>query len=137
MTNEEMNTALYKKMYAEQETYRKWLLGQPPGEILKHAYEYTMRENVLLCLEYNDLPDAQAGALLKSSSPRGEVFSELKQHETGHTDIILDSIACRADTIIRAKIAQRHTLLATPVYRSPVKPVLEIAKKKKTRKEAR
>lgn len=25
MTNEERNTALYQKMFAEQETYRKWL----------------------------------------------------------------------------------------------------------------
>ena len=44
MTNEELNTALYEKMFAEQETYRAWLLSQPPEEILNHAYEYTMRE---------------------------------------------------------------------------------------------
>lgn len=43
MTNEERNTALYQKMFAEQETYRKWLLEQPPEEILKHTYEYTVR----------------------------------------------------------------------------------------------
>lgn len=43
MTNEELNTALYEKMFAEQETYRSWLLSQPPGEILNHAYEYTVR----------------------------------------------------------------------------------------------
>ena len=30
MTNEELNTALYEKMFAEQETYRAWLLSQPP-----------------------------------------------------------------------------------------------------------
>ena len=39
MTNEERNTALYQKMSAEQETYRKWLLAQPPEEILHHTYE--------------------------------------------------------------------------------------------------
>ncbi len=32
MTNEELNTALYQKMFAEQETYRKWLLGSPGGK---------------------------------------------------------------------------------------------------------
>lgn len=31
MTNEKLNTALYEKMFAEQETYRAWLLSQPPG----------------------------------------------------------------------------------------------------------
>ena len=30
MTNEELNTALYKKVFAEQEKYREWLLSQPP-----------------------------------------------------------------------------------------------------------
>ena len=38
MTNEELNTALYKKMFAEQEKYKEWLLSLPPDEILNHAY---------------------------------------------------------------------------------------------------
>ena len=41
MINEERNTALYQKMFAEQESFRDWLKGQPPEEILNHAYEYT------------------------------------------------------------------------------------------------
>ena len=48
MTNEELNTALYKKMFAEQEKFEDWLLSQSPREILNHAYEYTMREDILL-----------------------------------------------------------------------------------------
>lgn len=38
MTNEELNTALYEKMFAEQQRYREWLLSQPPDEILNHCY---------------------------------------------------------------------------------------------------
>ena len=30
MTNEELNTALYQKMFAEQEQYRSWLMTLPP-----------------------------------------------------------------------------------------------------------
>ena len=45
MTNEELNTALYKKVFAEQEKYREWLLSQPPDEILNHGYEYQRPEN--------------------------------------------------------------------------------------------
>ena len=44
MTNEELNTRLYEKMFAEQEQFRDWLLSQPAAEILNHAYEYTVRE---------------------------------------------------------------------------------------------
>ena len=51
MTNEELNTRLYEKMFAEQEQFRDWLLSQPPAEILNHAYEYTVREDIVLALE--------------------------------------------------------------------------------------
>ena len=46
MTNAELNKALYQKMFAEQETYREWLLSQPSEEILTHTYEYTVREDI-------------------------------------------------------------------------------------------
>lgn len=46
MTNAELNTALYQKMFAEQETYREWLLSHPSEEILNHTYEYTVREDI-------------------------------------------------------------------------------------------
>lgn len=39
MKQEEMNTQLYEKLAAEQTKYRDWLMGQPPEEILNHAYE--------------------------------------------------------------------------------------------------
>ncbi len=37
MTLEQLNTALYQKMFAEQEKYKAWLLSQSPEEILNHA----------------------------------------------------------------------------------------------------
>ena len=43
MSNQELNTALYEKMFAEQETYRKWLLTQPPEEIFYKTNYYTRR----------------------------------------------------------------------------------------------
>ena len=44
--NTDKNTALYEKMAAEQDKFRDWLKSQPPEEILKHTYEYTVREDV-------------------------------------------------------------------------------------------
>ena len=41
MNNNDLNTALYEKMAAEQDNYRDWLKSQPPEEVLNHAYEYT------------------------------------------------------------------------------------------------
>lgn len=88
MTNEELNTALYKKVFAEQEKYREWLLSQPPNEILNHCYEYTVREDIVLALEEYDLSDKQCKALLKSPSPLADVFKDFEKRETDHMDNI-------------------------------------------------
>ena len=119
MTNEERNTALYQKMFAEQETYRKWLLEQPPEEILKHTYEYTVREDILMSLEYHNLTDTQAEALLKSPAPLGDVFKEFENRETDYMDTVFDSIVCRANTVIEAEAENRRILRETPVYPYP------------------
>lgn len=66
MTNEELNTKLYEKMFAAQERYRTWLLSQSPEEILHHCYEYTTREDILLALEYVDLTDERCMVFLGS-----------------------------------------------------------------------
>ena len=50
-----MKEVLQKKMFAEQQRYREWLLSQPPDEILNHCYEFTVREDIVLALEYHDL----------------------------------------------------------------------------------
>ena len=101
MTNAELNTALYQKMFAEQETYREWLLSQPSEEILNHTYEYTVREDILLSMEYNDLPDAQAKALLKSPSPLADVFKDWENKETGYMEDIWQTEADRAKTEVQ------------------------------------
>lgn len=96
MTNAELNTALYEKMFAEQQAYRVWLLSQPTEEILNHTYEYTVREDILMALEYHDLPDAQARAMLKSPSPLADTFKDWEKKETGYMDDIWASVEERA-----------------------------------------
>ena len=51
MNTNDLNTALYEKMAAEQEKYRDWLKRQPPEEILHHTYEYTVREDIVMAME--------------------------------------------------------------------------------------
>ena len=92
MTNEELNTRLYEKMFAEQEQFRDWLLSRPPAEILNHAYEYTVREDILMSLEYNDLEDSQARALLKSGKPLKQIFERWEDKETSHMENIWDTV---------------------------------------------
>lgn len=92
MTNEELNTRLYEKMFAEQEQFRDWLLSQPAAEILNHAYEYTVREDILMSLEYHDLEDSQARALLKSGKPLKQIFEWWENQETSYMDTVWDTV---------------------------------------------
>ena len=108
MTNEELNTALYKKMFTEQKQYRDWLLAQPPEEILNHCYEYTVREDILLALECSNLTGRQCKALLNSRCPLADVFKDFEKRETDHMDNILDNIECRANAIIRRDFMRRQ-----------------------------
>ena len=108
--NKDLNTALYEKMAAEQDKYRDWLKSQPPEEILHHAYEYTVREDILMAMEELELPDAQAKALLASPSPLADAYREFEKRETGYMDVVRDSIESRAEAALDA---QREL----PVYR--------------------
>ena len=82
MDNEKLNTKVYEKAFAEQEEFKKWLLARSPEEILNHAYEYTSREDILISLEYNNLSDEQAKALLKSRDVLSDVFKDFEKKET-------------------------------------------------------
>ena len=101
MNTETINTQLYEKMFAEQERYRDWLLHQPPEEILNHTYEYTMQEDIILSLEYNDLSDKQCKALLKSPCLLDDIFKDFEKRETDHMDNIRDTIESRANAVLR------------------------------------
>lgn len=105
MDNEKLNTKVYEKAFSEQEEFRKWLLAQSPEEILNHAYEYTSREDILLSLEYNDLSDEQAKALLKSKDVLSDVFKDFEKKEMDHMEDIGETVKGRANTIIER---QKH-----------------------------
>ena len=111
MTNEELNTALYKKMFAEQDKFRDWLKSQPSAEVLNHAYEYTVREDILLSLEYNDLTDAQASALLASPSPLADIYQEFDRMESSHMEEIWSCIESRADAKQVSQLDQAKQLI--------------------------
>ena len=101
MTNEEMNTALYKKVFAEQEKYREWLLSQPPDEILNHCYEYTVREDIVLALSYSGETDEilKIVPFIHSNGNRlismtGHPDSALAKNSDVHLDVGVREEAC-------------------------------------------
>lgn len=113
MTNEELNTALYKKLSAEEDTFRNWLKTLSPEEILHHAYEYVLREDILLNFEYNDLSDAQAKVLLGTKDLMADLFRQYEKLETGHMETLWNCIENRADDLLKQQAEQ---------YKSPLYP---------------
>ena len=102
MTSEQLNTALYEKLYAEQEKFKSMLRSSSPDVIMLHAYELVMREDILLSLEENDLTPKQCKALLKQKEPLSELFLAWENGESNHMNEILSCIENKADKLHRA-----------------------------------
>ena len=100
MAKEELNSELYDRKLDEQHEWRQWLVSLDPRQVIDHAYEYANREDILMALEYTELPDEQCRALLKSSCPLADIYTEFERMETDHMDDIRQSIESRAKHII-------------------------------------
>lgn len=101
MTSEELNTAIYEKVAVEQSAYRDRLLTLPPDEILRHAYEYAVRQDILFAMEDLELQLEQCRALLKSSSPVADILKDFERLELGYMDTIRGCIEGRAGKMMQ------------------------------------
>ena len=108
MNTNDLNTALFEKMTAEQDKFRDWLKSQPPAEVLNYASEYTVREDIVMAMEELELTDAQAQALLDLPTPLADVYRHFEKLETGYMDMIRDSIENRADDVCKARAELRE-----------------------------
>ena len=100
MADTELSSKLYEKMSAEQDKFRAWLVEQPPADILLHAVEYAVREDILMEMEALELPDDQARALLASPDTMADIYKTFsKMADTGHMDVVRESIEDRAATL--------------------------------------
>ena len=100
MADTELKDRLIEKMSAEQDKYRDWLTGQPPTEILNHAVEYAVREDILMEMEELDLSDDHTKALLASPDTMSDIYKTFsKMIDTGHMDVVRECIEDRAATL--------------------------------------
>ena len=94
------NKLLYEKMQAENETFKDWLLSQEPLEILNHAYEYTIYQDMMLCMEDMELSPKQAKAMYLSPSPLRDALFLL---ETDHMENLRDSLEATVNKSVRVQ----------------------------------
>lgn len=101
MTLEQLNTALYEKIYAEQQAFVESLKNSTPENVIQFAYELVIREDILLSLEENDLDAKQCKALLREKKPLNKLFLAWEKHEGSHMSEILDCIENKADELVK------------------------------------
>ena len=112
MDAEKLNQALYEKMSAEQERFKHGLLGMTPEEVLDHAYEYAMRQDILMEMEELDLSAPEAAALLESPFPLADIYGDFRERE-GHMDLVRECIETLAFSLLET---QREKTRAIPLY---------------------
>ena len=107
MADTELSSKLYEKVSAEQDKFRAWLVDQPPADILNHAVEYAVREDILMEIGALELPDDQARALLASPDTMADIYKTFsKMVDTGHMDVVRESIEDRAATLSMEQAVQ-------------------------------
>ena len=107
MADTELSSKLYEKMSAEQDKFRAWLVEQPPSDILLHAVEYAVREDILMEMDALELPDDQARALLASPDTMADIYKTFsKMADTGHMDVVRESIEDRTATLSMEQAVQ-------------------------------
>ena len=101
MTAEELSKALYEKLMQEQEQYAEWLKTQPPDVILKYAYEYAVREDIVLLLEYNEPTEQEARALLQEHNVIEKVLQLWEEKETSYMQELWQTMEQYAEDQLR------------------------------------
>lgn len=115
MTTEQLSATAYDRLLAEQKSFRDWLLKQPAEEVLNHAYEYAMREDIVYAMEDLELSESQALALLGSETPLSNIYKTYLNVETDHMEVIQNCIEHFANdaeklfTGIREQPIYRHS----------------------------
>ena len=90
---------LYEKVRQEQEAFRDELLTLSPKEILGKAWEYLVREDILLAMEYNELDDDQAQALLELPDTMSDLCGAVMEKDTRQQEVIWHEIEQRANAL--------------------------------------
>ena len=111
MNNAQLLSALQVKMAAEQEKFRDWLLSQSPEEILRHTFEYSVRQDIVLLMDNAQLSSKDLRTLLSSPTPLADVFDAFNGMDTGIVDTIQ---ACMEESAGRMREAARHNSTVIP-----------------------
>ena len=101
---------LLTKMHSEFAEYEAWLLRQPASVILENAFQYTIKQDILMHAESVDLSPAQLETLLHMKSPLEEVFETYRNTDSDFLMIEMrDAMeTCADDAMAVQRMATVH-----------------------------
>lgn len=88
MATKDMNIALFKRLYVEQQNYRNWFMELSAEEKEKNAAEYAFNMGVLSTVERNDFPESVCKALIDTPFPLKALFKYWEFWQ-GNMDIVV------------------------------------------------
>lgn len=89
MVTKELRDSLLARAVREQLEYISWLKSLSPAEILNHAHEYVSREDILFALDYIDIEETEANALISMPDMLGGIYDNyLKLDDPAYMETI-------------------------------------------------
>ena len=114
MTYEEMTAALQDKMRAEQDQFKESLLKLSPENILAHAYQYIMQEDIVLSVDSNYLSVEQLSALLNLDKPLEAVYQQYISTDIDTLEPMRSCMVDRAELELQAVEQEQREPEDTP-----------------------
>ena len=93
----ETKKKLIKKLHDEQNSFVEYLVTLPPREILKHSYEYWIRESILERVDAIGIDDITCEMLLNEEKPLEKIFNVYASVENDDDEFIHDMMVYAAD----------------------------------------
>ena len=87
-----LNDKLYERAAAEQEGFIEKLKSLPASKIIEAAYEYVMREDILMIFENRNFSDKEAKALLKFNAPIAACYDNWLKADCSHMEMLTDTM---------------------------------------------
>ena len=96
-----LRNLLLDKARKEQDSYIEQMKAKPPDKIIQKAYEITMRDDILVSLEYANLSDKQLSALLKTDYPVSACFNEWQDRDCSYMEDLSDTVSQYAEKLVK------------------------------------
>lgn len=93
---------LRDKAQREYDGFVESLKQMPSAQVLEHAYEKVMKEELVSCICSTELSQKEAKALCQMHNPLQELYQEWLHNDFSYMDLLKETITDRAESAVKA-----------------------------------